>query len=604
MNHSLTSNAQHCAVPAAFMEQLETRTLLCTNPYCELAVESPLTVATSTGAEMIIVGEDDFGTPVLFERVDGEWEGTDLDSLTAQSVNDTEYVSWTDENDGRVRIAAIAGESLLIFTREGDGEWTVRDLVAETSGSRPIASGLVAWVSPDGVPGLAGVNAEGHLVRFYPNGQFDNSNAPTPPVPPREPTQPQVPIPPQYPWEFRGDIREIPVLGLDDWYAKIDPFLGRIVQFNPSIVSNSSAAVNHFFRLHEYGHHVLEHTDFLFANGFGLGPQAELQADCYAIDLTVRRNPELVDEAIADFFLRWRPATPGHPDSFTRGRLAESCKLEATVDMQNQQQAYAQAQVAYAAALRRYEHDLVIYQDELEEYQVLLDEFVPTPLWSFMDMSTEQLAPAGLTTPVFAESLESFSTSWGGLNIVGLNLEGEIEAVWWAPGMERWHTTNISQRAGTPELVGNLSVVVTPWDAVHVNGTQADGSVISTWWRPGFGGQWVSTDLTTENDGPILMADTLSAFIADDDQINIMGMSASGNFGLYIWRPGDDGRWSIDSVWNHLNEESRFGKRLISAITTDGLSLFGIDDSGDVLRLAWSSSGVWGVENVSELAAG
>ncbi len=69
--------------------------------------------------------------------------------------------------------------------------------------------------------------------------------------------------------------------------------------------------------------------------------------------------------------------------------------------------------------------------------------------WTFHNISVSDLTPQGLATPRFVGNLSTYVTSWNGLNIAGLDDQGNVHTVWWAPGLAEWTTSNISAITGS-----------------------------------------------------------------------------------------------------------------------------------------------------------
>jgi hypothetical protein len=91
----------------------------------------------------------------------------------------------------------------------------------------------------------------------------------------------------------------------------------------------------------------------------------------------------------------------------------------------------------------------------------------PGVAWSFSNLTRSHLAVRGLATPAFASNLTSYATTWGGMNIAGLDEQGHIRVVWWAPDVgPLWTTNDLSQDTDTPPLSGALAVYLTPWGGV------------------------------------------------------------------------------------------------------------------------------------------
>ena len=98
--------------------------------------------------------------------------------------------------------------------------------------------------------------------------------------------------------------------------------------------------------------------------------------------------------------------------------------------------------------------------------------------------------------PALVGPIISYVTDWNGLNIAGLDASGNIQSIWWAPGMDLWRTDNLSAITGASPIAGGLTCYLTSWGGINLAGVDASGDVTVSWWVPSFGGNWVSTNLT------------------------------------------------------------------------------------------------------------
>lgn len=225
--------------------------------------------------------------------------------------------------------------------------------------------------------------------------------------------------------------------------------------------------------------------------------------------------------------------------------------------------------------------------------------------WGFTNIVSRDLTPQGQSMPQFEGGrFAAYVTSWNGLNVAGLTAGGEIYAVWWAPGLEKWQVTNLSASTGAPTLSGGLTVYLTPWGGINLAGLDLQGRVSVTWWVPGFEGEWRTNNLTSESSGPVLGADSLTSYVTSWGALNITGLDADGRIIVYWWVPGFS-LWSITSITDGIAGVQQPVGRL-TGITGPGangtINVLGTSSSGDVLRTWWQPGGQWGQEVLSELA--
>lgn len=226
-----------------------------------------------------------------------------------------------------------------------------------------------------------------------------------------------------------------------------------------------------------------------------------------------------------------------------------------------------------------------------------------TPIYAMADIAQDHLVAQGLTMPSFAGEIVSYVTSWNGLNVVGLDSAGQIWSVWWAPGMDLWTVSNLSAITGAPAYAGGLTAYLTSWGGINIAGVDLNGDISVTWWVPSFGGDWVVTNLTTAFAGPQLQADSLTSFVTPWGGLNIVGLNNSGDVTTYWWVPAFGGDWIVSPLV--IAGVSLPVGALSSLASPSGvLNIFGTDASGDLTRYYWDPAGLdlWFGENISDMA--
>ena len=136
---------------------------------------------TILGSEGVI--ESGTGRPLmLILGNDGVWREIDLITAAGGSSPQTEagieIVTWTDPKDGKLYAAVPTASGMYLYQRSLTGSWSVRNLMAEVSGSQAIASGLTQFVSVDAARKvtIAGLAADGDLVMFRQTGDVNGGN--------------------------------------------------------------------------------------------------------------------------------------------------------------------------------------------------------------------------------------------------------------------------------------------------------------------------------------------------------------------------------------------------------------------------------------------
>lgn len=227
----------------------------------------------------------------------------------------------------------------------------------------------------------------------------------------------------------------------------------------------------------------------------------------------------------------------------------------------------------------------------------------------FANISTGDLDSQGLATPAFVGKLVSYATSWGGLNIAGLDAAGNIWSVWWAPGLAKWTVSNLTEITGAAKLTGGLTVYLTSWSGINIAGLDADSHLQVAWWVPSFGGDWKQSDLSAETAGGTatkFRASTVTSYVSSWDGLNIAGIDDfTGELRVFWWAPArvNDG-WAITS----LSSAVPAGSPAITRDTTgsvgldNSLNVFGYTATSQFIRYYWLPGGNWSTTNLTTTA--
>ncbi len=221
--------------------------------------------------------------------------------------------------------------------------------------------------------------------------------------------------------------------------------------------------------------------------------------------------------------------------------------------------------------------------------------------WSYQNLS-DDLRSQGFATPVFTTALASYVTPWDARNIVGLDAQGQIQAVWWAPGMTRWRSDNLSQATGAPAMQGDITAYTLPWGHMAIVGLNG-GRALATWWTPELGaGNWQTVDLSAQTGAPELRPGSISSFTTAWNAQNIVGLDSSGQLSVLWWAPGMTD-WYVSSNLVAGAPEAGGPVRGVAS-PTGTINLVGLSPSGDVTRYYWNpgGDGAWRFENISQAA--
>jgi len=229
--------------------------------------------------------------------------------------------------------------------------------------------------------------------------------------------------------------------------------------------------------------------------------------------------------------------------------------------------------------------------------------------WGADNISANHFFARDIAAPTWTgvhTQLAAYVTPWGGLNIAGVDNFGDVQVAWWAPGMQYWSLDNLSENTGLGTFAGPLTSYVTPWGGLNVAGVDTNGDLRVAWWVPGFETQWRTSNMTEEFNG--LKLQTLTSFVNSWGGLNIAGIdAATGLPAVYWWAPATD-EWISEVIQFKGGEDSPApGTRtsLKPVIMGNQQNLIGLsDDGGDVIRMYWNpgDGGTWTLEDLSLLA--
>ncbi|MCC6678270.1 MAG: hypothetical protein IT436_14110 [Phycisphaerales bacterium] len=230
--------------------------------------------------------------------------------------------------------------------------------------------------------------------------------------------------------------------------------------------------------------------------------------------------------------------------------------------------------------------------------------------WQFENLSDDQLTPYGQTTPSFdlRTPLITYVTSWGGLNIAGLDAAGNIHSVWWAPGMDGWRASNLTATYKAHVLAGGLTAYLTSWGGINLAGLDGDGHLQVTWWVPSMGGNWSQADLKVLAGGPTFQLGSLSSYVSSWGGLNIAGRNRdTGAVEVYWWSParvGEAVEWATAPISQLVGTAVPALSNLRGLAGDDqSLNVFATTVDGQVVRLFWLPGADWKYENITTTAA-
>lgn len=229
------------------------------------------------------------------------------------------------------------------------------------------------------------------------------------------------------------------------------------------------------------------------------------------------------------------------------------------------------------------------------------------PEFRFVDISAD-LEAQGQQTPDLA-SLTSYVPRWDTWHLAGVDAQGRIQSIWINtnnPNFIRWRTDNLSAITGAPAIAGQLAVALTSWGGINLTGLDTNGNMLTTWWVPRFGGQWAISNLTTLYNGPKLIGGNITAYTTPWGGINYVGLDVTGTVRVYWWVPSFGGQWAISRLLPQGTPQENVptGALTSSSSTAGTLNVYGLNADGNVLRMSWQPGGVniWNIEDLTDIA--
>jgi hypothetical protein len=220
----------------------------------------------------------------------------------------------------------------------------------------------------------------------------------------------------------------------------------------------------------------------------------------------------------------------------------------------------------------------------------------------------DDLVTQGFGTPTLT-GLTSYVPSWDTWHLAGVDTEGNIQSIWINtnnPAFTKWRLNNLSTITGAPPIASQLAVTLTSWGGINLTGLDESGNLLTTWWVPRFEGQWAVNNLTTAHGGEPLVGGNLSGYTTPWGGINYVGVDAEGDVRVFWWVPSFEGQWAFNRLLPTSTPPEQIPTgALSSAASASGiLNVFGLNTEGHVLRMSWQpgGSGIWSIEDLTEIA--
>jgi|GEM_PF-3010439 len=228
--------------------------------------------------------------------------------------------------------------------------------------------------------------------------------------------------------------------------------------------------------------------------------------------------------------------------------------------------------------------------------------------WRFENITAVEIVGQGQIMPALTGNITVFVTPWDALHVVGIDLGGNIQSLWTAPGLGGWRVNNLSVIAGTPTIVGGrLEVWVQPYGGINIVGTSFAGIPYVTWWTPGFGSNWESDSLVEVVPGGVNVQGIQLATFSDTLGNATFVSFAQDGSGLfqYRWDRATDA-WSADTLVAVVPDPDTPAPLLALRGTTgrnDTLYMYSESAGGDLLvHVRARGASDWTLLNLTDIA--
>jgi hypothetical protein len=151
------------------------------------------------------------------------------------------------------------------------------------------------------------------------------------------------------------------------------------------------------------------------------------------------------------------------------------------------------------------------------------------------------------TTPLTGD-LTAYVAPWGGVNVVGTDAAGHLVVTWWAPPLGgNWAKNDFTSEFGGPNLrAESMTSYVTPWGGMNVGGVSDDGRVLVYWWVPDAGGTWRIDQIEAGDDSRGRPARRISSHVAPDGTFHLVGVNSTGEVVDLRWESGHE--WEVEDL--------------------------------------------------------
>lgn len=157
-------------------------------------------------------------------------------------------------------------------------------------------------------------------------------------------------------------------------------------------------------------------------------------------------------------------------------------------------------------------------------------------IWRGPRMSQWVLSNLSIITgaPGLSGGLSVYLTPWKGINLAGVDSSGNLQITWWIPRFAgTWVVSDLSSAIDAPAIFGeSINSFNTPSGGLNIAARTTDDEVVVFWWVPGApGNQWRVqnvSDIVGNTVTPLTLGGELSATASGDGVTSIVGRGPDG----------------------------------------------------------------------------
>ncbi len=230
-------------------------------------------------------------------------------------------------------------------------------------------------------------------------------------------------------------------------------------------------------------------------------------------------------------------------------------------------------------------------------------------VWRYDNITGTQITAFGRTMPQLAGPIQAFVTPWDAIHVVGVDAGGNIQSLWFAPGLiNGWRVDNLSVIAGTPFIQSNsLEVWVQPYGGINIVGTTAGSQPVVTWWTPGFGANWESDNMfdILPDDAQTLAGQSIVTLVDSTGSVAFVAFRpGSIELFAYRWDRATD-TWTADAIEVESPDDAAVAIAALRAGvgSNDSFYLFAnAADGGYALYTLPRGADVWRLDSLTTIA--